>query len=159
FVETAFDAETSVVTARRRPRSSEESPVWVAATLSGDGEVELETDRCVFLGRGRSLARPAALASKSPLSGTTGSVLDPVFALRRSVELAPGREANFVFSLSAGNSEDVVVSAVRTLRERTGEAGTKDVVRAAASAERARRKRFLLSNEQAELAQELAGAM
>ena len=159
FVETAFDAETSVVTARRRPRSSEESPVWVAATLSGDGELELETDRCVFLGRGRSLARPAALASKSPLSGTTGSVLDPVFALRRSVELAPGREANFVFSLSAGNSEDVVVSAVRTLRERTGEAGTKDVVRAAASAERARRKRFLLSNEQAELAQELAGAM
>ena len=161
FVQTSFDSETSVVTARRRPRSSEETPVWAAATLAGEGDLEIETDRAAFLGRGRSYQRPAALSSRDRLGGTTGSVLDPVFALRRTVELAPGREVPLVFVLAAGAgaSGDTLAATVTSLRDRVLATGAKDIVRASAAAERARRKRLQISNEQADLAQELAGAM
>src|SRR4030095_6707868 len=45
-----------------------------------------------FTGRGRTLAHPAAMDGKSPLSGTDGPVLDPVVCIRRIVVLQP-REA------------------------------------------------------------------
>ncbi len=160
FVETAFDVASHALTARRRPRSSDETALWAAAALTGEGDLQLETDRCRFIGRGRHLQSPAALAAAAALSGTTGSVLDPVFALRRSVALLPGAEATLNWILAAGTSKEQVVAAVSTLRERAAsDAGGKELSKAAAAAERARRRRFTLSNEQAELAQELAGAM
>ena len=54
-------------------------------------EIEYETDRLRFLGRGRTPANPAALDSGSRLSRTTGPVLDPIFGLRRRVDLDAGR--------------------------------------------------------------------
>jgi cellobiose phosphorylase len=53
----------------------------------GQGEVSCETDRSRFVGRGGSLANPAAMQTLSPLSNTVGSVLDPIIALRRTVTL------------------------------------------------------------------------
>ena len=160
FVETAFDPATGVVTARRRPRSNEESPLWAAATLTGEGELQLETDRCRFIGRGRHLQSPAALTGHAALSGSTGSVLDPVFALRRVVSLEPGAEASLVWTLSAGTTREQVIGAVTSLADRAASDGSaREITKASAAAERARRRRFRLSNERAELAQELAGAM
>ena len=46
-----------------------------------------ETDRARFLGRGRTTRDPVALEDDGPLSGTTGAVLDPIFALRTRVRL------------------------------------------------------------------------
>ena len=54
------------------------------------GSVQFETSRERFLGRGRTLADPAALDRGAILSGTTGPVLDPIFSLRRRVRLDPG---------------------------------------------------------------------
>jgi cellobiose phosphorylase len=160
FVETALDASTGLVSARRRPRSSEEAPRWVAATLTGDGELQVETDRARFLGRGRSVHSPAALAASTPLSGSTGAVLDPVFALRRTVSLEPGAEAGLAFVLAAGTAREDVAAAVAKLAERGATAeGAKELLKEAAASERARRRRFGLSGDEAELAQEVAGAM
>ena len=57
-----------------------------------------ETDRARFLGRGRSTRDPVALESDGPLSGTTGAVLDPIFALRARVRLRPGQSATVAFT-------------------------------------------------------------
>ena len=58
-----------------------------------------ETDRARFLGRGRSTRDPVALdRSTGPLSGTTGAVLDPIFALRARVRLEPGQSASVAFT-------------------------------------------------------------
>ncbi|HEV2471798.1 MAG TPA: glucoamylase family protein, partial [Chthonomonadales bacterium] len=72
FVQTEAVSELGALLAHRRPRSSQESEVWaghIATFLSGNGspEIEFETDRSRFLGRGRSAAAPAALRHK--LSG------------------------------------------------------------------------------------------
>ncbi|MFN2378468.1 MAG: GH36-type glycosyl hydrolase domain-containing protein [Candidatus Binatia bacterium] len=161
FVETAYDAASATLTARRRPRGADDVPLWAAATLGGDGELQVETDRCRFIGRGRSLQAPAALTTpERPLSGTTGSVLDPVFALRRTVHLEAGSEAALAFALSCGTSREDAVAAVARLRDAAlSESGAKDVVKAAAAFEKARRRRHSLAGDTADTAQAIAGAM
>src|SRR5215468_8309049 len=60
FVETERDTATGALLARRRPRSHDETPPWMAAALLGPGGLECETDRARFGGRNRSLAAPQA---------------------------------------------------------------------------------------------------
>ena len=108
FVETEFDEELSAVIARRRPRERNEATICAIHFLASpecDGcrePIEYESDRVRFIGRGRTSANPAALETAAPLSGTTGSVLDPIGSLRRSMQLAAGQTAKTTFALSAG---------------------------------------------------------
>lgn len=99
FVETEYVPECHALLARRRPRDSETPPIWavhvLAAPTSALGNVEFETDRAKFLGRGRTPASPAAMENSARLSGTTGPVLDAIFSLRCRLQLAPD-EANSV---------------------------------------------------------------
>jgi cellobiose phosphorylase len=82
--------------ARRRPRSPGEPETWLVQLLvAEEGEwtdFECDSSRANFIGRGRTLADPAALAGV-PLAGQQGSVLDPALALRQRVRLAPGERA------------------------------------------------------------------
>src|SRR6202007_3085642 len=55
-----------------------------------NGELSCETDRARFIGRGRTVAEPAAMQKGSHLSNTLGSVLDPVISLRRTFQLPAG---------------------------------------------------------------------
>src|SRR5690606_33586114 len=50
-----------------------------------------------FLGRGRTAATAQAMADGAALSGTAGTVLDPVFSVRHRVRIAPGRMARLAF--------------------------------------------------------------
>jgi cyclic beta-1,2-glucan synthetase len=62
-------------------------------------------DRKEFLGRNGSLAMPAALAKGLPLSGRTGSGLDPCAALQTRCEIPPNSEVEIVFLLGDAESE------------------------------------------------------
>ena len=92
FVQTEF-AHPSAILCTRRARSEEEKPPWLLHVMVGQGgrqgKISCETDRSRFVGRGGTLARPAALQKISPLSNTAGSVLDPIVSLRRMVTLGP----------------------------------------------------------------------
>ena len=114
FVETWFDADTTALVARRRPRSASEKPIWAvhvsASSEHGVTSVEYETDRYRFLGRGRTPSSPIMMEGESSLSGTTGPVLDPVFSLRRTVVLEPNETGRVAFVTGAGDSEADVQS-------------------------------------------------
>ncbi|NRP74509.1 Cellobiose phosphorylase [Ensifer psoraleae] len=110
FIETWFDAESAALFARRRPRSGSEKPIWavhVSASSENDyPSVEYDTDRCRFLGRGRTPSNPRALEPGSRLSATAGPVLDPVFSLRRRVRLKPSGTARVAFVTGAADIEE-----------------------------------------------------
>ncbi len=97
FVQTEFAGPTSTILCTRRAGSPEERPPWLLHLMVGQGgelgEVSCETDRSRFVGRGGTLTAPASLLDVAPLSNTTGSVLDPIIALRRNVTLKPNETA------------------------------------------------------------------
>jgi cyclic beta-1,2-glucan synthetase len=110
FVETAWHAWCTALTATRRPRSSSERPLWcvhvVDAGVDRVGQTSYETDRARFIGRGRSTRDPVALEQDGPLSGSTGAVLDPIFSLRVRVRLAPGRSTSVAFTTLVATSAE-----------------------------------------------------
>ncbi|HXG44563.1 MAG TPA: hypothetical protein VNJ71_07395 [Gemmatimonadales bacterium] len=113
FVQTERLAGGRALLARRRPRSPAEAPRYLGHTVvvtagNGSARPELESDRARFLGRGRTLAAPAAIDPGRKLSGTAGNVLDPVLACRRTVVLAPGGSARLTAILAAGRERDRV---------------------------------------------------
>src|SRR6185312_9320191 len=94
FVETEYMRETGALLATRRPRSPSGQTIWAAhlSIVDGDsvGDVQYETDRGKFLSRNRTARAPAAVFSGWPLSNSAGAVLDPVFSLRRRVQIPRG---------------------------------------------------------------------
>ncbi|HEV8455446.1 MAG TPA: glucoamylase family protein [Gemmatimonadales bacterium] len=110
FVETEWHEWCNAITATRRPRSSQEQPLWCVHVVDTGkervGRVSHETDRARFLGRGRSTRDPVVLEEDEELSGTTGSVLDPIFALRSRVRLDPGQSASVAFTTLVATSRD-----------------------------------------------------
>ncbi len=113
FVETEWHEWCTAITATRRPRSSTEQPLWAvhiaSAPSAGErriGPVTCETDRARFIGRGRTTRNPVSLESSGPLSGTTGAVLDPIFAIRTCVSLEPGQSASVVFTTLVATSRE-----------------------------------------------------
>ena len=101
FVQTELVAEVGVLLATRRRRSPGEPEVWAAhlAVIEGEviGELELETDRARFLGRGRGLRQALSMLEGETLSNTVGTVLDPIFSLRYRVRIAAGATARVAF--------------------------------------------------------------
>ncbi len=69
-------------------------------------------DRREFIGRNRSLGRPAAML-RSTLSGRVGGALDPCAAIQVPFELGDGQEREFVFCLGAGRTRDEVADVLR----------------------------------------------
>ncbi|MGH9695782.1 MAG: glucoamylase family protein, partial [Bryobacteraceae bacterium] len=113
FVETEFVASLGAILATRRRRSADDPLVWAAhlAVVEGEtsGDVQFETDRARFLGRGHTIRAPAAIADGWPLSNTAGAVLDPVFSLRHRVRISRGATARVAFWTLAASSRDDVL--------------------------------------------------
>jgi len=126
FIQTEHDAQNAGLLFSRRPRGSDETPVWAFHVLGVDnragGAVEWETDRAQFLGRGRSMRDPVALDGR-PLSGTTGAVLDPVAALRDRIRLQAGAFASVTFA--TGMAENREAARVLVAKYRDGSAATR----------------------------------
>ena len=113
FVQTEYLARIGAILATRRRRSPAEPEIWAAhlAVVEGEsvGEPEIETDRARFLGRGREVRAPIAVMDGRPLSNTVGTVLDPVFALRRRVRVPPGKTVRVAFWTVVAPSRDDVL--------------------------------------------------
>jgi cyclic beta-1,2-glucan synthetase len=116
FVETEYLAGVGAIVATRRRRSPTEPEVWAAhlAVVDGDavGRIEIETDRARFLGRGRGIRAPLAMIDGRPLSGTVGTVLDPIFALRRRVRVAAGATVRVAFWTMVASTRQALLDAI-----------------------------------------------
>ncbi len=113
FVETEFESGLGAILATRRQRSAGDPKVWAAhlSVVEGEsaGDVQFETDRARFLGRGQTIQNSAAISEGWPLSNTAGTVLDPIFSLRRRVKIPRGGTARVSFWTVAAASRDEVI--------------------------------------------------
>lgn len=119
FVVTDYLPELGVIIATRRRRSTTDPEVWAAhiAVVEGaeTGPIEIETDRAKFIGRGRSIQQ-AAMA-ETPLSGTTGTVLDPIFSIRRRVSIPAGGVTRVTFWTMVAETPDALLDLVDRHRD------------------------------------------
>ncbi len=119
FVVTEYMPELGVLIATRRRRGPSEPEVWAAHIAVVEGEetapMQVETDRARFIGRGQTLARPAM--ADAPLSGTTGTVLDPIFAIRRRVLVPPGGRVRVAFWTMVADSPTALLDMVDRHRD------------------------------------------
>ena len=104
FIRTEYVRERACLLASRRYRTEGCKPVWLMHAMAVDGnavgDIQYETDRMKFIGRNRSLAKPAAMEPDQPLSNSEGSVLDPVMSLRRRIRIEPGETARIAFTVA-----------------------------------------------------------
>ncbi|MGN6730108.1 MAG: GH36-type glycosyl hydrolase domain-containing protein, partial [Rhodanobacteraceae bacterium] len=98
FVQTELAPELDALLASRRPRGADESNPWLLHQMNvragAEGSASFETDRARFLGRLREISRAQAMERAEPLSNSAGAVLDPCMAIRRRVQIAPGRSVS-----------------------------------------------------------------
>ena len=156
FVQTGCFPERGAVWAKRRQRAaSERWPILFHAAVGG-GELQWETDRAKFLGRGNTTAAPAALARTGPLSGTVGNVLDPVLALRKRLVLTGGASREVTFVLGVAETEGEMHERLAAL----GTASELDASRSAAARwRRGELRRVGLTSAAAVRAEDLAVAL
>jgi cyclic beta-1,2-glucan glucanotransferase len=113
FVQTEFVPEAGALLATRRRLSDRETPVWAAHVVAVEGEtvgeLQFETDRSRFIGRGHDVRNPVSVVDGRPLSNTAGAVLDPVISLRRTVRILPGTTARVAFSTIVATARDQVM--------------------------------------------------
>ena len=113
FVETEYLPDFEALIATRRKRDPGEPSIWVAhfAVVEGVsvGAPQWESSRALFLGRNRTIAEAVAIRDNRPLTGTVGTVLDPVFSLRRRVRVPPGGVARIAYwTLVASSRSDLI---------------------------------------------------
>jgi cellobiose phosphorylase len=131
FVQTEIIRDRHAILCTRRPRSLDEHSPWMCHLMAVHGAhigtMSYETDRLQFIGRGRTPADPQAMsgsgARQGPhdalaLSGSEGSVLDPIVAIRCRITLDPEESATVDLVSGIGDTRDVCLGLVEKYHDR-----------------------------------------
>jgi cyclic beta-1,2-glucan synthetase len=123
FVVTDYLPEFGALVATRRARTLDEPEIWAAHFAVVEGELiaapGYETDRLLFIGRGRNLETAAAIEGRQPLSNTVGAVLDPIFSLRHCVRVAPGKVVRIAFWTVVADSHAQLIDLIDKHHDRS----------------------------------------
>ncbi|MGE8640385.1 MAG: glucoamylase family protein, partial [Achromobacter sp.] len=122
FIQTEIVPSERAILSTRRARSPEDNPPWMFQLLAihggAPGRASYETDRAQFLGRGRSVSNPLAMESAAALSGSQGSVLDPVSAIRCTITLEPEETAVVDLVQGVGDSRSACMNLISKYQDR-----------------------------------------
>jgi len=127
FVQTEILPSRKAILCSRRPRSQGEQTPWMLHMAAVHGtmasEVSYETDRMRFIGRGNTVADPQAMhldAGGFPeaLSGSQGSVLDPIVAIRCRIRLEPEESVVIDLVSGVGETRDAALGLVEKYQDR-----------------------------------------
>ncbi|MHB9074667.1 MAG: GH36-type glycosyl hydrolase domain-containing protein [Desulfobaccales bacterium] len=122
FVQSEIIRDRQAILCTRRPRSVDEQALWMFHLMAVHGaevgEVSYETDRMQFIGRGRTVADPQAMRSPAALSGSEGSVLDPIVAIRYRLALDPGESVTVNVVSGIGETREACLGLVEKYQDR-----------------------------------------
>lgn len=114
FIETEKIPQSAALLGFRRLRSPEDLPIFAVHVLATSKslicDLQYETNRDLFIGRGNSLKHPQAM--NGDLSNTSGTVLDPIFSLRGLVTLEPGQRVQFSFITAVADNRVAAIGLI-----------------------------------------------
>ncbi|HEU5217108.1 MAG TPA: protein ndvB, partial [Gemmatimonadales bacterium] len=122
FIQTEILRQRQAILCTRRPRSATDFVPWLCNLMAVHGgvasEMSYETSRPEFIGRGNTLASPAAMSLPGPLGGSEGSVLDPIVAIRVQITLEPEESATLNVVTGLGESREACLALVDKYHDR-----------------------------------------
>ena len=127
FVQTEIIRRQRAILCTRRPRSPDDPTPWMfhlMAVHGADiGAISYGTDRMQFIGRGNTVAEPQAISGgdgffTGALSGSEGSVLDPIVAIRYRITLDPEETATINIVSGIGQTRTAAMSLVEKYQDR-----------------------------------------
>ncbi len=126
FVQTEILRRERAILCTRRPRSPGEHTPWMFHLMAVHGaeigEVSYETDRLRFIGRGNTVVNPQAIGGSSTasgaLSGSEGSVLDPIVSIRYRITLDAEETATVNIVSGIGETRDAALGLVEKYQDR-----------------------------------------
>ena len=122
FVQTEIIRQRQAILCTRRPRSRDEPAPWMLHLMAVHGariaDISYETDRMRFIGRGNGVDYPQAMSNSAALSGTEGSVLDPIVAIRYRIILEAEQSATINIVSGIGETRDAAMNLVEKYQDR-----------------------------------------
>lgn len=122
FVQTEILRDQHAILCSRRARSPGEQPPWMLHLMAvhgaKNGDVSYETDRQRFIGRTRTTADPLAMSETGALSGTDGSVLDPIVAIRHVLILDPEQSVTIDLVSGVAESREMALGLIEKYQDR-----------------------------------------
>ena len=122
FVQTEIIPEQQAILCHRRSGAIDGAPLWMFHRIAPDesvpGDMSYETDRMRFIGRGNTLVNPQAVRGLTALSGSEGSVLDPIVAIQCRIALDPGQSATVALITGIAESRDACLALVEKYQDR-----------------------------------------
>ncbi|BBL52826.1 protein ndvB [Bartonella quintana] len=121
FIETEIAERERTIFAKRRKRSPSDPEIYIAHfvtdTMNTLREIEAETDRSLFIGRGRSIHQPAAFDRNARLKNSQGCVLDPIISLRCRIKIPAHEKAELIFWTFAANAKETLYNHIKHYRQ------------------------------------------
>ncbi|WP_435521228.1 GH36-type glycosyl hydrolase domain-containing protein [Bartonella silvatica] len=121
FIETEITDTGKTIFAKRRKRSPSDSDIHIAHFVTDIAgilqETEAETDRSLFIGRGRSIHRPAAFDQNARFSNSQGCVLDPIISIRCRIKIPAHEKAELVFWTFAAHEKETLHNHIQYYRQ------------------------------------------
>ena len=122
FVQTEILPQRHAILCTRRPRSVEEVTPWMFHLMKAHNadirDISYETDRAKFIGRTNSIHSPQAIDNGAALSGSQGSVLDPIVSIRYRIIIDAHESATVDMVLGIAESRDACNSLVEKYQDR-----------------------------------------
>ena len=122
FVQTEIIFEQQAILCNRRSGAGDHAALWMFHRMVPDesvlGDMSYETDRMRFIGRGNTLVNPQAMRDVAALSGSAGSVLDPIFAIQYRITLDPEQSATVAIVSGIGETRDACLTLIEKYQDR-----------------------------------------
>jgi cyclic beta-1,2-glucan synthetase len=119
FIRTEWVSDYNSIIASRRPREEGKKTLWAFHSLSFSGEtsgdIDVETDRYKFIGRGHNLRNPRSLMN--PLTNSTGPILDPVMSIRKKVKVPALKLTVLYYTTGIAENRDSILELCRKYSE------------------------------------------
>jgi cyclic beta-1,2-glucan synthetase len=122
FVQTEINTQRHAILCTRRPRALGESIPYMFHLMKVDKaavqSIAYETDRAKFIGRGKTIHRPYAMTSGASLSGSQGSVLDPIVSIQYRIVIDSHETATVDMVFGMADTKEICNGLIEKYQDR-----------------------------------------